>query len=105
MILGIDTSAAQCAVALLGAGDPVVERRAMERGHAEHLFPMIESALERVHHALYLMTRDQLCAINRHSPRLRLRRPSAIPRAAATPMRTPVKDPGPVQTAIRPTPS
>ncbi len=27
MILGIDTSAAQCAVALLGAGDPVVERR------------------------------------------------------------------------------
>jgi len=52
MILGIDTSAAQCAVALLGAGpineaDPVVERRAMERGHAEHLFPMIESALER----------------------------------------------------------
>jgi tRNA threonylcarbamoyl adenosine modification protein YeaZ len=52
MILGIDTSAAQCAVALLGAGPineagPVVERRAMERGHAEHLFPMIESALER----------------------------------------------------------
>ncbi len=27
MILGIDTSAAQCAVALLGVGDPVVERR------------------------------------------------------------------------------
>jgi len=47
MILAIDTSAAQCAVALLGAGDPVVERRAMQRGHAEHLFPMIESALER----------------------------------------------------------
>ena len=49
MILGIDTSAAQCAVALLGApinaGDPVVERRAMERGHAEHLFPMIDSVL------------------------------------------------------------
>ncbi len=47
MILGIDTSAAQCAVALLGEGDPVVERRAMRRGHAEHLFPMIESALAR----------------------------------------------------------
>ena len=51
MILGIDTSAAQCAVALLGApinaGDPVVERRAMERGHAEHLFPMIDSVLGR----------------------------------------------------------
>ena len=51
MILGIDTSAAQCAVALLGApinaGDPVVERRAMERGHAEPLFPMIDSVLGR----------------------------------------------------------
>ncbi len=52
MILGIDTSAAQCAVALLGAGpindsNPVVELRAMERGHAEHLFPMIEKTLAR----------------------------------------------------------
>ncbi len=51
MILGIDTSAAQCAVAVLGspidAGDPVVERRAMERGHAEHLFPMIDAVLAR----------------------------------------------------------
>ena len=47
MILGIDTSAAQCAVALLGSGDPVVERRAMERGHAEHLFPMIDEILAR----------------------------------------------------------
>ncbi len=47
MILGIDTSAAQCAVALLGAGEPVVERRAMERGHAEHLFPMIDKVLAR----------------------------------------------------------
>jgi tRNA threonylcarbamoyladenosine biosynthesis protein TsaB len=39
-------------VALLGAGpinevDPVVERRAMERGHAEHLFPMIDKVLAR----------------------------------------------------------
>jgi tRNA threonylcarbamoyl adenosine modification protein YeaZ len=47
VILGIDTSAAQCAVALLGAGDPVIERAAMERGHAEHLFPMIETVLSR----------------------------------------------------------
>ena len=51
MILGIDTSAAQCAVALLGspinAVEPVVERRAMERGHAEHLFPMIGEVLAR----------------------------------------------------------
>jgi tRNA threonylcarbamoyl adenosine modification protein YeaZ len=45
MILAIDTSAAQCAVALIGAGDPVAERQPMERGHAEHLFPMIESVL------------------------------------------------------------
>ncbi|HSF94196.1 MAG TPA: tRNA (adenosine(37)-N6)-threonylcarbamoyltransferase complex dimerization subunit type 1 TsaB [Thermohalobaculum sp.] len=45
MILAIDTSAAQCAVALAGAGEPVAERLAMERGHAEHLFPMIESVL------------------------------------------------------------
>lgn len=51
MILGIDTSAAQCVVALVGAdgaaGDPVIERRAMDRGHAEHLFPMIETVLDR----------------------------------------------------------
>lgn len=49
MILAIDTSAAQCAVALLGApdpaSDPISRRQAMERGHAEHLFPMIESVL------------------------------------------------------------
>jgi tRNA threonylcarbamoyl adenosine modification protein YeaZ len=45
MILGLDTSAAQCAVALLGEGAPVTERLPMERGHAEHLFPMIEAVL------------------------------------------------------------
>ena len=47
MILAIDTSAAQCAVAILGAAKPVAERAAMDRGHAEALFPMIESALAR----------------------------------------------------------
>jgi tRNA threonylcarbamoyladenosine biosynthesis protein TsaB len=47
MILGIDTSAAQCAVALIGTGDPVTEQRAMDRGHAEHLFPMIGAVLDR----------------------------------------------------------
>jgi tRNA threonylcarbamoyladenosine biosynthesis protein TsaB len=47
MILGIDTSAAQCAVALVGAGDPVSERVATERGHAECLFPMIDAVLAR----------------------------------------------------------
>ena len=47
MILGIDTSAAQCAVAPLGApinaGDPVVERRAIERGHDEPEIAPVEA--------------------------------------------------------------
>jgi tRNA threonylcarbamoyladenosine biosynthesis protein TsaB len=51
MILSIDTSAAQCAVALIGvddaANDPVIERQSMDRGHAERLFPMIETVLGR----------------------------------------------------------
>ena len=46
MILAIDTSAGQCAVALTGNA-PVVERAAMHRGHAEALFPMIDSVLAR----------------------------------------------------------
>jgi tRNA threonylcarbamoyladenosine biosynthesis protein TsaB len=53
MILAIDTSAAQCAVALIGANnaagdaakEPILERQTMDRGHAEHLFPMIEAVL------------------------------------------------------------
>jgi tRNA threonylcarbamoyl adenosine modification protein YeaZ len=66
MILGIDTSAAQCAVALLGAGPineagPVVERRAMARGHAEHLFPMIEKALERAGTGYQGVSRIAVC--------------------------------------------
>lgn len=44
MILAIDTSAGQCAVALLGARTHTrVER--MSRGHAEALFPMIDAVL------------------------------------------------------------
>lgn len=61
MILGIDTSAAQCAVALIGAGDPVVERRPMERGHAEHLFPMIEAVLGRAGAGYDALTRIAVC--------------------------------------------
>jgi len=61
MILAIDTSAAQCAVALVGAGDPVAERRPMERGHAEHLFPMIETVLERAGAAYADLTRIAVC--------------------------------------------
>ncbi len=38
---------AQSAAALLGAGVAITERRAMERGHAEHLFPLIDVALNR----------------------------------------------------------
>ena len=44
MILGIDTSAGQCAVALLGDG-VFVRAQPMQRGHAEALFPMIEEVL------------------------------------------------------------
>lgn len=48
MILAIDTSAAQCAVALRGPGATAMsERRAMRRGHAEALFPMIGALLAR----------------------------------------------------------
>jgi tRNA threonylcarbamoyladenosine biosynthesis protein TsaB len=65
MILAIDTSAAQCAVALLGVGDsaidPVVERRDMERGHAEHLFPMIESVLAQAGIGYDRLSRVAVC--------------------------------------------
>ncbi|MEM7668414.1 MAG: tRNA (adenosine(37)-N6)-threonylcarbamoyltransferase complex dimerization subunit type 1 TsaB [Pseudomonadota bacterium] len=42
MILGIDTSAGQCAVALAGPKGVDVRIEEMERGHAERLFPMID---------------------------------------------------------------
>ncbi|MGF1502446.1 MAG: tRNA (adenosine(37)-N6)-threonylcarbamoyltransferase complex dimerization subunit type 1 TsaB [Paracoccaceae bacterium] len=47
MYLGIDTAAGQCAVALVSADDTVRARRdaRMERGHADHLFPMIDAVL------------------------------------------------------------
>lgn len=45
MILGIDTSAAQCAVALIDGERHWVCREAMERGHAERLFSMISDIL------------------------------------------------------------
>jgi tRNA threonylcarbamoyl adenosine modification protein YeaZ len=61
VILAIDTSAAQCAVALLGAGDPVSERQAMDRGHAEHLFPMIEAVLKRADASYADLTRIAVC--------------------------------------------
>ncbi|GMG83400.1 tRNA (adenosine(37)-N6)-threonylcarbamoyltransferase complex dimerization subunit type 1 TsaB [Paralimibaculum aggregatum] len=47
MILGIDTAAGQCAAALLAPDGRCLARRAapMTRGHAEHLWPMIEAVL------------------------------------------------------------
>ena len=61
MILAIDTSAGQCAVALLGAGEPVSERAEMDRGHAEALFPMIEAVLARAGAAYPDVTRIAVC--------------------------------------------
>ena len=45
MILGIDTSAGQCAIALVGE-TVYVRAEPMQRGHAEALFPMIEAVLD-----------------------------------------------------------
>ena len=45
MILGIDTSAGQCAVALVDGAREWQRAEVMARGHAEALFPMIEAVL------------------------------------------------------------
>lgn len=60
MIFAIDTSAGQCAVALAGDA-PVSERVRMERGHAEALFPMIESVLSRAGATYADLTRIAVC--------------------------------------------
>lgn len=48
MILAIDTSAGQCAAALLAIDGEVLGHRAemMQRGHAEALFPLLDRLLE-----------------------------------------------------------
>ncbi|MEM0988765.1 MAG: tRNA (adenosine(37)-N6)-threonylcarbamoyltransferase complex dimerization subunit type 1 TsaB [Pseudomonadota bacterium] len=46
IVLAIDTSSAQCAVAVSGVS-PVAEVAPMQRGHAEALFPMIEQVMAR----------------------------------------------------------
>src|SRR5690625_1521244 len=48
MILAIDTSAGQCAAALMGADGAVLSYCAekMQRGHAEALFPLLDRLLE-----------------------------------------------------------
>lgn len=46
LTLAFDTSAAQCAAALVSDGDLLAERQdAMARGQAEHLIPMLEEML------------------------------------------------------------
>ena len=45
MILGIDTSAGQCAIALVDGARTWTRAEEMTRGHAERLFPMIEDLL------------------------------------------------------------
>jgi tRNA threonylcarbamoyladenosine biosynthesis protein TsaB len=45
VILGIDTSGARCAVAVVRGASVIRRTEAMQRGHAEALMPMIEGAL------------------------------------------------------------
>ena len=61
MILAIDTSAAQCAVALLGEGRAHARREAMARGHAEALFPMIEALLAEAGVSFDALARIAVC--------------------------------------------
>ncbi|MEM7211406.1 MAG: tRNA (adenosine(37)-N6)-threonylcarbamoyltransferase complex dimerization subunit type 1 TsaB [Pseudomonadota bacterium] len=61
MILAIDTSAGQCAVALLDGARSEVRSEAMQRGHAEALFPMIEDALAVLRGRYSDLTRIAVC--------------------------------------------
>ena len=61
MILAIDTSAGQCAVAVSGKGVPTVRVVEMTRGHAEALFPMIDEALEAIGASYADLTRVAVC--------------------------------------------
>ena len=61
MILAIDTSAGQCAVALLQGGEVIAHRETMERGHAECLFPMIEAVLDQAAATYDDLTRIAVC--------------------------------------------
>ncbi|MEO1493800.1 MAG: tRNA (adenosine(37)-N6)-threonylcarbamoyltransferase complex dimerization subunit type 1 TsaB [Pseudomonadota bacterium] len=61
MILAIDTSAGQCAVALVGGRRPVVRAERMTRGHAEALFPMIDAVLAETGASYGDLTRIAVC--------------------------------------------
>lgn len=61
MLLAIDTSAGQCAVALDTGAGIVSRREEMSRGHAEALFPMIDAVLAKAGVALDAVTRIAVC--------------------------------------------
>lgn len=61
MILAIDTSAGQCAIALLSSETSVSRVQAMDRGHAEALFPMIEDALRECGASYGDITKAAVC--------------------------------------------
>jgi len=63
VIVAIDTSAAQCAVAVCAADATVLAHSAvpMARGHAEHLFPMLDDALRRAGGSYADLTRVAVC--------------------------------------------
>ena len=61
MILGIDTSAGQCAVALVDGARAWSRAAEMTRGHAEALFPMIEDVLAEAGAGFADLTRIAVC--------------------------------------------
>ncbi len=63
MILGIDTTAGQCAVALIDAAGRLLALRAerMERGHAEALWPLVDFALAEARAGYPAISRIGVC--------------------------------------------
>jgi tRNA threonylcarbamoyladenosine biosynthesis protein TsaB len=61
VLLAIDTSAAQCAVALDTGAAVFVRREAMAKGHAEALFPMIDAVLSEAGAAMADIGRIAVC--------------------------------------------
>ncbi|MEL7171669.1 MAG: tRNA (adenosine(37)-N6)-threonylcarbamoyltransferase complex dimerization subunit type 1 TsaB [Pseudomonadota bacterium] len=62
MILGIDTSASRCAVALVAAGQVLSSRaERMDRGHAERLFPMVREVLAEAEADVASVERIAVC--------------------------------------------
>lgn len=61
MILAIDTSAGQCAVALDTGAGMVLRREEMARGHAEALFPMIDAVLAEAGAPMQSISRVAVC--------------------------------------------